>query len=62
MVIENDALCRHLADCGAAWDGGDHLSFPRALMEGYIDAQRHHGDPPPPAKFSYQGGLAGRGR
>ena len=59
MVIEGEAMCRHLAEHGAVRDGGTRVTFPRTLMEGYIDAQRHKAEPPQPDGFAYEGGISG---
>jgi len=59
MVIESEPMCRHLAEHGAVWDGRPRLTFPRALMEGYINAQRREDPPDPTGGFSYEGGISG---
>ena len=60
MVIESEKMCRHLAARGVRWDGHYRIHFPRTLMEGYIEEQRHRGPLSPPAReLAYEGGISG---
>jgi trimethylamine--corrinoid protein Co-methyltransferase len=59
MKIENQKMCRHLADHGCKWDGEFRLHFPRALMEGHLQKQRRPKGSPPRPEYVSHGGISG---
>ena len=57
MKIESPMICQRLADAGARWDGDAHLSLPRSVIEGHLQAERQQ--PPAPLQVMDERRISG---
>ncbi len=58
MRIENEKMCRRLAEHGAARDGEFGVRFPKKLMLDYLDAERMQQRDPKLDEFYFEGGIS----
>ena len=58
MRIENEKMCRRLADHGAQRDGEFGVKFPRKLIEAHLEAERDKTRDPELDKFYCSGGIS----
>ena len=59
LKIHNAAMCRHLAEHGARWDGGVGVRFPRAQVEDHLARERRPAGQPPRPAYTSAGGISG---
>lgn len=58
MQIESPMICQRLADAGATWDGrGDHILFPRKVIEGHLQTERQQ--TPAPLQYMDERRISG---